>query len=729
MRYFFKNTFALFLLFAIPANTLIASESHPNLAISHSDIQNMIIDIDQISSAKQKLIGLVNDVEVSLSQDPIIPYPKDAGGGYTHERHKENYKLLYDLGILFQLTKDYKYAEYAKRMLFEYSEMYPTLSYHPKRKEQSPGKLFWQSLNEAMWLFYVIQAYDMIIDSLSDADKNLIETKLLLPVADFLSEGQPETFNKIHNHGTWAVSSVGMTGYTLKNDTLVQKALYGLDRSGDAGFIKQIDKLFSPDGYYAEGPYYQRFALLPFIIFAKSINNNNPELQIFEHRNQALIKSVYTTIHLSYNKLFFPINDAIKDKGIDTIELVHSLAIIYDFNNDPSLLSIAKKQDHILLTGYGLKVAKAIENNLDKPFKFKTLQLKDGVDGNMGALSIFRNGFNDGHQALVMKNTSHGFGHGHFDKLHWLYFDNNNEIISDYGAARFLNIEAKYGGHYLPENNLYAKQTIAHNTLVVNEESQFNGIYSESQKHAPEIVFFDNQKNIKITSARLLNAYKDTEIKRTIAMINLDFLEHPIIIDVLNVASDNNNQYDLPLHYKGHLISHSGDIVYENEQRQLGTKNGYQFLWKKGSVNLKDGMSQVSWLNKDRFYTYSFIANKDDNLIFSQTGANDKNFNLRTENQLIHRVSSAKNYTFISALETHGEYNPRFEFTKNSESSIEEITHKSVDDNTIITIHFKNGDEYSLALSDNPKPQTSNNISLNNSDIKWTGHYSFFKTN
>ena len=54
-----------------------------------------------------------------------------------------------------------------------------------------------------------------------------------------------------------------------------------------------------------------------------------------------------------------------------------------------------------------------------------------------------------------------------------------------------------------------------------------------------KLYFFHNQKNIKITSARLLNAYKDTEIKRTIAMINLDFLEHPIIIDVLNVASDN----------------------------------------------------------------------------------------------------------------------------------------------------------------------------------------------
>jgi len=728
MKFFYKKIFALFLIF-ISSNVLVASNNHPSLAISQSDIQNMIIDIEQISSAKQELERLVNKIERSISQDPVIPYPKDAGGGYTHERHKENYKLLYDLGILFQLTKDYKYAEYAKRMLFEYSEMYPTLSYHPKRKEQSPGKLFWQSLNEAMWLFYVIQAYDMIVDSLSYDDKNLIESKLLLPIADFLSEGQPNTFNKIHNHGTWAVSSVGMTGYTLNNDVLVQKALYGLDRSGSAGFIKQIDKLFSPDGYYAEGPYYQRFALLPFIIFAKSINNNDPQLEIFEYRNQALIKSVYTTIHLSYNKLFFPINDAIKDKGIDTIELVHSLAIAYDFNNDPSLLSIAKQQDHILLTGYGLKVAKAIENNLDKPFKYKTLQLKDGVDGNMGALSIFRSGFNDGHQTLVMKNTSHGYGHGHFDKLHWLYFDNNNEIISDYGAARFLNIEAKYGGHYLPENNLYAKQTIAHNTLVLNEESQFNGLYSESQKHAPEIIFFDNQKNIKITSAKLLNAYKDTEINRTIAMINLDFLEHPLILDILNVVSDNNNQYDLPLHYKGHLISHSGDIVYENEQRQLGTKNGYQFLWKKGSVNLKDGMSQVTWLNTDRFYTYSFLANNNENLIFSQIGANDKNFNLRTENQLIHRVSSAKNHTFISALETHGEYNPRLEFTKNSESSIKTITYKNIDGKIIVLIHFKNGEEYSLALSGNSKPQTINKISIKNLNIKWTGHYSFLKTN
>ena len=38
-------------------------------------------------------------------------------------------------------------------------------------------------------------------------------------------------------------------------------------------------------------------------------------------------------------------------------------------------------------------------------------------------------------------------GHGHFDRLSFTYYDNNKEIIQDYGAARFLNIEPKNGGH------------------------------------------------------------------------------------------------------------------------------------------------------------------------------------------------------------------------------------------------------------------------------------------
>ena len=50
-------------------------------------------------------------------------------------------------------------------------------------------------------------------------------------------------------------------------------------------------------------------------------------------------------------------------------------------------------------------------------------------------------------------------------------YDGKNEILTDYGAARFVNIEQKLGGKYLPETESYSKQTISHNTVVVDEKS------------------------------------------------------------------------------------------------------------------------------------------------------------------------------------------------------------------------------------------------------------------
>ena len=106
-----------------------------------------------------------------------------------------------------------------------------------------------------MWLVYTIQAYDLIYDSLSAAQVKVIEDDLIRPVSLFTSEGQPSTFNKVHNHGTWATAGVGMAGYVLDEPEWVEKSLYDLDKSGKGGFIKQLEMLFSPQGYYNEGPF------------------------------------------------------------------------------------------------------------------------------------------------------------------------------------------------------------------------------------------------------------------------------------------------------------------------------------------------------------------------------------------------------------------------------------------------------------------------------------------
>ena len=38
---------------------------------------------------------------------------------------------------------------------------------HRHAKDNAPGRLFWQGLNESVWLVYAIQGYDAIYDTLT----------------------------------------------------------------------------------------------------------------------------------------------------------------------------------------------------------------------------------------------------------------------------------------------------------------------------------------------------------------------------------------------------------------------------------------------------------------------------------------------------------------------------------------------------------------------------------
>lgn len=53
-----------------------------------------------------------------------------------------------------------------------------------------------------------------------------------------------------------------------------------------------------------------------------------------------LLKVIYVVIDFSYNGLFFFINDVIKSKGIDIIELVYGVVVVYVLINDNCLLDI-----------------------------------------------------------------------------------------------------------------------------------------------------------------------------------------------------------------------------------------------------------------------------------------------------------------------------------------------------------------------------------------------------
>lgn len=659
-----------------------------------------------------------------MERGVVVPVPKDPGGGYTHEQHKRNYRALYLAGQLYRITGEQKYRDYAREMLLAYAELYPTLGEHPAKANQNVGRLFWQVLNDAVWLVHAVQGYGDIRDSLSAAERELIDEQVFRRAAHFLSVESQATFDRIHNHATWATAGVGMTGYLLGDRDMVDRALLGSDKSGEAGFLRQTELLFSPDGYYTEGPYYQRYALMPFMVFADSIAKNDPERRIFEHRDGILLKALRTTIQLTYGGYFFPFNDAMRDKSLNTDELYHGVAIAYAETHDPGLLSIAERQDQTILTGDGLELARDLAAGKAQPFSFRSLLLSDGPQGDQGAVAILRHGEGPGHTALVAKNSSQGMGHGHFDKLSWQLYDNGHEIVRDYGAARFLNIVAKHGGRYLPENESWAKQTVAHNALVVNGTSHFGGDEKLADRHAPRQLYFSVTPELQVSTAAIDTAYpqEDVTMTRTLAFLDVAGLSAPVVIDVLQAKADQRVQVDLPLHYSGHIME-TGFEVQRNlaERPVLGSGHGYEHIWVDGTARPAADKAFMTWLLDGRFYTYRFVPSEGLQVVLGETGANDPEFNLRREPLVIQRLHDTDSATFVSALEPHGMYDGATEQTVGSRSQIASLRHVERSGYDLVIVETLSGSKTALAISYDADPAKTHRATIDGRPVTWTG--------
>ncbi|MFA9391005.1 MAG: heparinase II/III family protein [Prolixibacteraceae bacterium] len=703
---------------------------HPILSLTQESKSLIKKDLEEIPLLQSSFDELKKEADKAIREGIDVPTPKDPAGAYTHNQHKANYMAMYAAGTVYQLTEDETYADFVREMLLEYARIYPTLPEHPVKKSYAPGKLFWQSLNEAVWMVYTSQAYDCIYDFLSENDRQLIENNLLFPYADFLSIESVKVFNRIHNHGVWAVAAVGMCGLATGNDELVERALYGVPVNGEkvhAGFLVQMDELFSPEGYYTEGPYYQRYALLPYVVFAQAVNNARPELKIFEYRNNILEKAVSTTLQLTNTDgTFFAFNDAMKGMSFLAPELVNALDIVYaNGSHDERILTVARMQDQVILSASGYRVAKAIAEGQTKDFVWNSMQLGDGAKGDKGGLAVLRSGKNGAESALMMKYASHGLSHGHFDRLTCNFFDNGTEILTDYGSARYVNVVQKEGGRYLPENDTWAKQTIAHNTVTVNETSHFDADMDEAEKFNPEGFYYNaDDPNFQVVSAIEKNAVSGVQMQRTMILYSdTDILGKTVVIDVFNLRSKQKNQYDLPWYYSGQFIYTNAKYnAFTTTQHALGNNYGYEHLWLEAEGKADNGV-QLTFLSNYKFYSIHSETNENTEILMARIGADDPNFNLRREPCMIIREKNAGDHTFVSLVEPHGGTDPNMELTHSPFGMVKSIKNSSNDVNyALVEIKTQNDDSLTIAIALNDNKENSEHmLSIAGKEIKWTG--------
>ncbi|ELC3157051.1 heparinase II/III family protein [Vibrio harveyi] len=658
-------------------------------------------------------------------------------GGYEHNRHKQNYTYMNLAGRLFLITQEEKYAQFVKDLLAIYAEKYLTFDFHVQKNTNPTGRLFHQILNEHCWLMFTSLAYSCVASVMTEEERTAVVERIFEPMLDMFTVKYAHDFDRIHNHGIWAVAAVGICGLAIGKPEYLEMSVYGQDRDDTGGFLAQISQLFAPSGYYMEGPYYHRYAIRPTCVFAEVVHRHMPEVDIYNYKDKVIGNTVQAMLATTYPNGEFPaLNDAsrtmsITDMGVQVAVSVYSK----HYGLDDNILGMAKIQNAVWMHPCGLELSQAYDKaiadrEIGIPF-WPSVELNEGPTGNNGAQGFIRMQDKTGDVSqLVMNYGQHGMGHGNFDTLGITFFNRGQEVLREYGFCRWVNVEPKFGGRYLDENKSYARQTIAHNAVTIDEQCQ-NGFDVDRADSVHGLPHFFKVEGTEINgmSAFANDHYPNTDMQRSVFMLNLDELEAPLLLDLYRIEGEGEHQYDYSHQYDGQIVRTNFDYQSFGELNTLGDDFGYQHLWKVASGKVQD-MALVSWLQNSTYYTWlgtssSAKQNGDNEVIFTRTGANDPSFNLRSEPAFILR-SKGESTLFASVLETHGYFNEEFEQSVNARGQVKDIRvvgYNAVGsiveittEKSLVTVMISNV----LGADD----QTPHQVEMNGKTYSWNGFYS-----
>jgi hypothetical protein len=176
------------------------------------------------------------------------------------------------------------------------------------------------------------------------------------------------------------------------------------------------------------------------------------------------------------------------------------------------------------------------------------------------------------------------------------------------------------------------------------------------------------------------------------------------LLDVFKVRSATEHQYDLPFWYQGHLTNINFKYITNGSQLStLGNKDGYQHVWLNAEGKVLKPNGAITFLNNRKFYTTTFLADTTTKVEFVTLGANDPNFNLRSEKAYIVTQPKASNHTFVNITEPHGKNNPIAEFTVGFMPVAKNIKLLSDEDNGTIFSFEYNKKVYTIQLQYNSK--------------------------
>ncbi|MBN2311696.1 MAG: alginate lyase family protein, partial [Candidatus Hydrogenedentes bacterium] len=449
---------------------------------------------------------------------------------YVASRHRHWLGGIESLGLAYALEGKQEYADRAREILLTYASFYETLAKHDVRgnKGRSGGRLLAQTLDEATTLCETCVGYDLLYDApcFSEADREAIADHLLRPMVSTIREHPAG----ISNWQSWHNAAVASAGFVLRDAALVDWAI----NDPENGFLMQMDKSVLDNGMWYEGaPSYHWYALSAHLYLLEGAARAGINLYA--------IPAVHRMFDGPMEQLFpdgtFP---AINDSGRSSIQGVRSLyEVAYRRFADPNYAQFLTPRDSVWALLWGVDTVPDTGG--------RALHLATSNSRAQG-LAVLRDKANE--TAIFFDYSQRHGGHIQPARLGIILYAHGDERLVDPGRLPYGN--PMHGGWY--------RQTLAHNTVVVNQASQ-GGAPGEFKE-------FQAESDWALARATCPGAYEGVTLDRTV------FLCGGLIVDVFQCAAQAAATFDLPLHWHGELDGLPAGAAVE----ALGDANGYQYL-------------------------------------------------------------------------------------------------------------------------------------------------------
>ncbi len=463
-------------------------------------------------------------------------------------QHSALARAARDLGLAYLLTGRREYARRAAEVLLGYADRYEKYPLHDVRGRPGRGaRVGPQTLDEATWLIPITQGFDAIQDTLTPEERQKIVDHLLLPAAKVTWSPRMG----IHNISCWRNSAYALVGMALDNEEMVDAAV-----NGPAGFREQIRRGVIEPGFWYEGSwgyhFYTMNALLPFVEAAVRAG-----IDVLSDKYRGMYEA---PVRFVAPDLRLP---AFNDSGYVNLR---GSAWMYQVaaRHWPDSREIQWAASLAPLGGWATLLwgVRKVDN--------ARMRFTSRLEREAGYMVFRTNPWEGGDETLpdnylVLDFGPHGGGHGHPDKLNIVWWAYRKLMAPDPGSIAYGN--PMHGGYY--------KQTLAHNTVVVDGRSQ--------RASTGELVFFAADGNLGIGCATADDAYPPVKLTRVIAVSGQR------VIDVFFASDARPHRYELVYHNRGELRA---DLAWKDmEKPPDGTGYSWCKNWRQAAVAVSNAVT------------------------------------------------------------------------------------------------------------------------------------------